>query len=214
MKKSVLICIGLIFTLSGCQTNYFGAETAEWPWKKVDTTTMCSATCTPSDATRAFLLAANYCRSVQNYYESGGRMATNSQLAIGAVGVLAGSVMAPITKGTAAAAWSGLSGATNALQIPMQEAYSASISVRRRALIAHNAQEDIQKYSRENDSSKKIVLAIAMALNCSTGAATADESALKALSANIIPIPPPATTPNPPATIAPVTPENPVTQGK
>lgn len=182
MKLSIFFCISLSFSLSGCQTNIFGAESPEWPWKNIDDKTMCGSTCNPGDATREFLKAATYCRAVQNYYESGGKIATNTQLAVGAVGILAGSVIAPITKGSAAAAWSGLSGATNALQIPMQEAYSASISIKRRALIAKNAQTDLLKYTDAVDSSQKVALAIAMALNCSTGAATADAFALKALS--------------------------------
>lgn len=108
---------------------------------------------------------------------------------IGLIGTVAGSVIAPVTTGSTAKAWSGVSGASNALQSQMDSVFSSSNHIRRRAAIAQAARDGETKFLAESKggnsdekSEKKRVIAIAMATACETAAAGADQQALEALS--------------------------------
>ncbi|WP_148650320.1 hypothetical protein [Lysobacter capsici] len=101
---------------------------------------------------------------------------------IGLIGTVAGSVIAPVTTGSAAKAWSGVSGASNALQSQMDSVFSSSNHIRRRAAIAQAAREAKREFLDERSAGKKRDIAIAMATACETAAADADQQALEALS--------------------------------
>lgn len=67
----------------------------------------------------------------------------------------------------------------------LDEAFSSSISINRRAAVANAANEGAENFSAENISSdvnKKIIAAVNMARACSTSSAIADKAALRALS--------------------------------
>ena len=181
MKKSFAITVAFycIF-LSGC-ASLFSAKTAEWPWP--NETNPCAAdACSEQEALKMYLQANNYCREVQNYYESGGQRANSNKLAIGAVGSLAGAVAAPLASGDAAKAWAGLSGATNALQTSMEEAFSTSVAAKRRKAVKDAAVAGETAYSGATTSGDKVKASINMARSCSMSSAEADTATLKALS--------------------------------
>lgn len=156
-----------------------GIKGADWPWGQE---TPCKNTCDEKEAVAAFIAASNYCREVQNYYESGGFYAKSSRLAIGTLGAVAGSVLAPLSNGTATTAWAGVSGATNALQSQMDEAFSSAVAVRRRAAIVQSAEFGARQYFKENDDKSRVLTAVNMARSCSMASATADQGTLQALS--------------------------------
>lgn len=176
-KKLFLVFLTVV-SLSGCST-LKGIKGAQWPWSQANP---CASTCTEQEAMQAFVAASGFCRDVQNYYESGGFYAKSSRLAVGTIGALAGSVMAPLATGSATNAWAGLSGATNALQSQMDEAFSSAVAVRRRAAIVEAAEENAARYRAAVTPSQRVVAAIDMARSCSMGSATADQGTLRALS--------------------------------
>ncbi len=177
LPKIAAICIAL--TLPGCANLGGGIATAAWPWPE-NSAKLCGP-CNAKQALIAFNDASKFCRDVQNYYESGGRRQGSNQVYIGALGSIAGSVLAPISKGTAATAWSGLSGATNALQLSIDEAFSANVAVKRRVAVSDAAKTAANAYNTETDYDKKFASAVNMARNCAMGAADADKIILKAI---------------------------------
>lgn len=188
--KSRIISATLVFILPGCaEYSLVGARGAKWPWP-ADKSQICSTSCNGSDALRAFTQASDYCRQVQNYYEAGGQRANGTKLGVGVIGTLAGAVIAPIAKGTAIKAWSGLSGSTNALQANLDETFSSSIAANRRAAVAQAAVQGENRFFTSGLSDdEKVAAAISMARNCSSSSAIADQKSLHALSEEPIPIP-------------------------
>ncbi len=179
-RLALVIAVGLC--LQGC-ASVTGISSAKWPWGDGSRPCKISDACTAGDALDAFAAASDYCRSVQNYYESGGRKSDTTKFAVGAVGSLAGTVVAPIAKGTAAKAWSGLSGATNAVQLSMEETFSTSLAVKRRVAVVDAADKGSTAYMAATEPTKKVNLAIEMARKCSMAGAEADQKALQSLSA-------------------------------
>lgn len=174
------------FALTGC-ASIIGANSPDWPW--TGTSACRAAACDAKEAMDAFNAASDYCRRVQNYYEAGGQKANSNKVAIATAGTLAGSVIAPIANGTAAKAWSGLSGATNALQATMDEAFSASVSIKRRAAVVSAAQQGFKNYkSSGTDSNGQVIAAINMASECSMSSARADLHTLRVLSDDTPPL--------------------------
>ncbi|MGY0565710.1 MAG: hypothetical protein ACW7DQ_19760, partial [Paraglaciecola chathamensis] len=112
--KSYILLPFLIIVLSGCKS-LLSSHTAEWPWKVSEN--ICQSVCNSSEALDAINAASKFCREVQNYYENGGQRTNNAKLAVGGIGTIAGTVVAPVSGGSAAAAWAGLSGAANAFQL-------------------------------------------------------------------------------------------------
>ncbi|MDP9876012.1 hypothetical protein J2W25_000301 [Variovorax boronicumulans] len=134
---------------------------------------------TPVDA--QLLAAANHCVKVHNLHSRYAGAAGIGQWSIGSLGVLAGSVFMPLSKGTAATAWSGVSGAANGLQISMGEALSASVELSRQQRVARVAQAGFKDY-RDANSTDKPAVAMKMALDCSVAAGLADYESLRRLS--------------------------------
>lgn len=176
MNKIFYISISFIF-LSGC-AKIFSAPSANWPWKSGSP---CKSTCTTSEALTAFNDASQFCRAVQNYYENGGQRTNNAKLAIGGIGTLAGTVVAPVSTGSAATAWSGLSGAANAFQVSIDDAFSTNIAIKRRNAVQTVFSENSTKIVNEENNDKKVQLAINMAAECAMSSAVADQEAMKAL---------------------------------
>lgn len=138
---------------------------------------------TPDDMASAnadLLLAANHCLAIYNLHGRNAGAAGMGQWSVGTIGVLAGSVFMPITKGTAATAWSGLSGAANALQLSMNEALSASVELSRQQRVAQAAQEGLKAVLSPN--ADKSAAAIKMAFDCSVAAGLADYESMRRMS--------------------------------
>ncbi|SDA63497.1 hypothetical protein SAMN03159443_01916 [Pseudomonas sp. NFACC15-1] len=134
--KMVIGLIGLSCILSGCAGGTAGQTTKIivnpspiWPWdQKSDGVPLsdCRKTsCSDNDMFSAMLATGTYCRQVSNYYESGGNINSNTRLGVKVLGVLAGSVFGITAGGSAAKAWSGLSGATNGIQADLSDNVSA-----------------------------------------------------------------------------------------
>lgn len=182
MKGSAAVGIAVILlTLPGCAS--FGRASPDWPWPPEKL--ICPESgCTEKEALQTFLQAHFYCRAIHNYYESDGNRASASQIAISTVGSLAGAVISPISSGDAAKAWSGLSGATNAMQASIKENFSGSISAKRTKAVLDATTSALQSYDDEADATVRVRTAIKMATACSMAPAKADSAALKALAEN------------------------------
>lgn len=172
--------VTIAISATGC-ASVRGSSSAKWPWSESSRPCAAMNSCNAGDAIGAFEAASNYCRSVQNYYESGGRKSDTTQFMIGAVGAIAGTVIAPIAKGSAATAWSGLSGATNAVQLSMEDTFSTSLAVKRRGAVVAAATQGSAAYMDAPDENTKVLRAIDMARRCSMAGAEADQSALQSL---------------------------------
>ncbi|WP_336333200.1 hypothetical protein [Pseudomonas putida] len=130
MKIFVLFLAFLL--LSACAKDYKGGSefivnpSPNWPWKKprsdIDLTS-CRAggECSFDDVYSSIIATGTYCREVSNYYENGGNINSNTRLGVKVLGVLAGSVFGITAGGSAAKAWSGLSGATNGIQSDLSD---------------------------------------------------------------------------------------------
>lgn len=179
MKLAYLLSLGFSGALlSGCAT--FGQSTAQWPWP-ADKPMCATDACTEQEALQKYLQAHMYCRSVQDYYQATGNRAGNSKL-IGTAGTIAGAVIVPLAKGSAQAAWSGLSSATRLVQTASNENFSGTIATRRTRSILDATMQGDAKYPATADATAKVMASISMATACSMGAAKADGELLRALS--------------------------------
>lgn len=179
MKKLTLASLVIFpLILSGCAS--VGRSSAVWPWP-TDKQMCAGDVCTEKEALQAFLQAQYFCRSVHNYYEADGNQAGASQLAVATVGSLAGAVVAPIASGNAAKAWSGLSGATNAMQTSIKENFSGSISAKRTKAVLDATEKWQEEIKKAYDPTNKVRYAIQMATACTMAPAKADNAAFKAL---------------------------------
>ena len=169
-----------LVALSGCAGLVGSARSPSWPWP--NPALICKqATCDAAEGIAAFNAASIFCKDAQNYYESGSQLASSTKIAIGAVGSVAGAVIAPIAHGSAATAWSGLSGTTNALQMSIEEAFSATVAVKRRAKIAEKAAQEADTVAKQANTNLQVFAAINMARACAMSSAEADAEAIRAL---------------------------------
>lgn len=110
-----VISLGLMTTtlLLGC-----AAEPASWPWKVSADAKLagCSGVCTTPEMYESVIAATSFCRQVSNFYENTGNDNSRVRLGVKVLGIFAGSVFGVTAGGTAAKAWSSLSGATNGIQ--------------------------------------------------------------------------------------------------
>ena len=175
-----MLCFFAI-ALSGCAA--IGQKSSPiWPWREGDKVkNPCESDCTDKEALNAYLQAHEFCRQVHNYYESRDNRAGFSQLIVGTVGTLAGAVIAPISSGGAARAWSGLSGATNALQTSIEDNFSGQIASKRRAAVQDATKEGGSKYATSLAATDKVIASINMAAACAMAPSKADTSVFKAL---------------------------------
>lgn len=176
MQKALLIALCL--TASGCGS--MKRETAQWPFKG----DLCKepTSCTLGDALQAYSKASEFCRTVNNYYEKGGFIGDGTSTAVGVVGALSGAVVAPLASGSAAKAWAGLSGATNALQTQMGDFMSSALYLKRQVAVRNAIKTGETKFEAAAGSpDKQVTAAVAMSNQCWSAAADAEEKALKAL---------------------------------
>lgn len=187
---SVLIVTIGVF-ISGCTSIRAGffPPTPVWPF---DTHPCESQTCTEAHGVKAFASASSFCRSVQNFYENSGNRSSVAQLGVGLFGTLAGTVGGQIASGSAAKAWSGLSGASNAFQASLDQTFSAAVSLKRQSAVHDATVKYLHQTLGEPAPVKRVNLSIAMALECSIAAAKADAKSLQAIgsSSNTVDTPP------------------------
>lgn len=150
-----------------------------WPWP--DNTKPCQKSCTPEESMKAVADAAGFCRNVQNHYEFKDSTLDNTQVLISWTGALAGSVAAPIAKGSAVKAWSGLSGITNGLQDSLNRQYSDTVMLARRKSVYDAASKNIESIISAPDDNARVRAAIAMAMACALSSASIDIKLNKAL---------------------------------
>lgn len=142
--RSLGLATGVLFAACSCST-LSQSKSVKWPWSNGHSP--CSAhRCQPAEAVQAFVRASEFCRDVQNYYESRGFYSESGRFGIGLVGVLAGAVGAPLSTGAASKAWTSVSGATNGLQMQMDTAFSGAVSAKRRATIATAYNDAVKDY--------------------------------------------------------------------
>lgn len=161
--------------LAACST----VNSYTWPWP--ENTKPCQKSCTPEESMKAVADAAGFCRNVQNHYEFKDSTLDNTQVLISWTGALAGSVAAPIAKGSAVKAWSGLSGITNGLQDSLNRQYSDTVMLARRKSVYDAASKNIESIISAPDDNARVRAAIAMAMACALSSASIDIKLNKAL---------------------------------
>lgn len=138
----------------------------------------CQHECSPDDGVKAFAQALRICTASQNYYERGGFISKTARLVVAAVGTLAGTVAAPLAKGSGSDAWSGLSGATNALQTEFDQAFSNAVYVQIRAGVNDARRAGIDAFEKKVEPPDKVNAANAMAEACRTASADVEKEIL------------------------------------
>lgn len=181
MDRTKLVALAAVVMLSsGCATNHkYGV--APWPWPA--TVALCDgATCQLKHALLAFNQANMFCRQMQDYYAAGGVYAKSGKMTVSTVGAVAGSVIAPLASGSAASAWSGVSGVANGLQSEIDQTFSDAVDVQRRAGIAAAASTGAGAFlDASTDYTAKVFAAMDMARECAMSSGKSDKEALKAL---------------------------------
>ncbi|WP_145929212.1 hypothetical protein [Chromobacterium vaccinii] len=184
MDAAKLAFLSAILVLeSGCV-----AFRAQWPWQDENNFPCLkknSEFCTSEDAISTYIKATTFCRQVLNYYEAGGALDDGSKLLVGSVGVLSGSVLSVVAKGTAAKGWAGMSGAANGIQGTMDKTFSSILSYKRMSAVNQAYVQDVSVILKESesagaDSNKKIVFgSIMMAADCAMGSSKVDSDLLQ-----------------------------------
>jgi hypothetical protein len=178
----VLCIMAAASMLTACGAVRIGPS-AQWPWNDDQhIAALCDAAgCTDENALKAYLQASKYCKDIQNYYESDGQVSSATKLSVAAIGTVAGSVIAPVTLGTAAKAWSGVSGAANAMQATFDQTFSTAIISKRQAAVADAADQGSQAFASAGSNPARIVAAVNMARSCSMSPAKADADSFQKL---------------------------------
>lgn len=185
-KKIILSClaIGIVLT-SGCsslQRNLGLPSIAKeplWPWGEEQP---CTAECVEKDAVKAYASAITYCIELQRYMGQGNGVISSGRFMLAATGTLAGAVFAPLAKGSASTAWSGLSGSTNALQAAVDENFSGVLALKRRASVATAGKDGIAGYPKRGSANDRVYASVTMAFNCAVAPAGIESQAIKAVS--------------------------------
>lgn len=139
-------------------------------------------------ASEDFRQAIVFCRGVLNNYERAGKEAEATKLSVGAIGAVAGGIIAPaLTAGGAGAgaiaAWSGLSGVSNSLLVSSGSGpLDTTFFMGERLAIAHYMRSKIPEIIAETDAAKKSEKSLAMMAGCISSGFTeqADTSAVEA----------------------------------
>ncbi|WP_437882150.1 hypothetical protein [Pseudomonas sp. LRF_L74] len=108
----------LITTLLGGCTTARDAGPTQWPWGDSNLKNLkgCQSSCSTAEMYESVIAATTFCRQVSNFYEGSSNINSRTKLGVKVLGVFAGSVFGITAGGTAAKAWSSLSGATNGIQ--------------------------------------------------------------------------------------------------
>lgn len=173
--RPLALALASCLLLAACST----VNSYTWPWP--ENTKPCQKSCTPEESMKAVADAAGFCRNVQNHYEFKDSTLDNTQVLISWTGALAGSVAAPIAKGSAVKAWSGLSGITNGLQDSLNRQYSDTVMLARRKSVYDAASKNIESIISAPDDNARVRAAIAMAMACALSSASIDIKLNKAL---------------------------------
>ncbi|MFK2905262.1 hypothetical protein ISP17_14965 [Dyella ginsengisoli] len=178
MKAAMVFVVSSAIVLCGC------AQTVKWPWAgdSGNAASPCpTGTCTVADATAALTQASEFCRGVQNYYEGNGNRTSGWRLFTAISGTLAGAVAAPLAKGSAKDAWSGLSGSANGLQQEVDGAFNGVLNAKRRAAVMQAYTDSLTEFKASNDADVNVSVAVSMAAKCAMAPAEVDAAGLQSL---------------------------------
>jgi hypothetical protein len=121
LKRHAALALSMliVMSLTGCETAYKQMKIGRpgTPWDH-DFNGSCASDgdCKQKEAMAAVAAAQNYCSTLREYYERGTEISSNLKATVGITGILAGSVFAVTSVGTASKAWAGISGASNGVQ--------------------------------------------------------------------------------------------------
>lgn len=161
-------CMGALAGCSSIPDKIAESTAIEWPWPDNK----------PSDDAQAeYLKATAYCVKLQQYYAAGGSSGKAAKFGLAALGTLAGAVFAPIATGTAATAWAGFSGATNALQISYDQSFDYALVTARRAQIQREMEKGQDAYAEK----PTVLSAINLASRCAMAPAQVDQAFMATL---------------------------------
>ncbi|MFM5541227.1 hypothetical protein ACET8K_03660 [Aeromonas veronii] len=162
------VCIGPLTGCSSIPDKLAESTAIEWPWPDNK----------PGDNAQAeYLKATAYCVKLQQYYAAGGSSGKAAKFGLAALGTLAGAVFAPIATGSAAIAWSGFSGATNALQISYDQSFDYALVTARRAQIQREMEKGQDAYAEK----PTVLSAINLASRCAMAPAQVDQAFMATL---------------------------------
>ena len=182
MTRSIitLTLAGALLALSGCASvnSQFFPKAEEPKWSS-----LCKDEPSTSDscARRAYERAMTYCVAKQAEYQDFDLATNQFRFGIGTVGAIAGAVVAPLASGTAAKAWSGLSGATNGIQTGYDQAFSAARETNRRAALASLIDDFGAHYAPDDTPDRRYAMSVLYASKCAASAGAADAKAIKAI---------------------------------
>lgn len=186
-KKIICSCLVISIALtSGCTSlqRNLGLPSIPkepiWPW--TEEKQPCMAQCEEKDAVKAYASAITYCIELQRYMGQGSGAISSGRFMLATTGTLAGAVFAPLAKGTASTAWSGLSGSTNALQAAVDENFSGVLALKRRASVATAGKDGIVGYPKGGSANDRVYASVTMAFNCAVAPAGVESAAIKAVS--------------------------------
>jgi hypothetical protein len=179
MKATIVLMLACPVLLTGCASMraVFVNPTAPFPKlnayaKLIASNPQATADQRTSAAGEDFQEAIVFCRSVLNHYERGGKKAASTKIAIGAIGSIAGGIVAPsLAAGGAAmsaiAGWSGLSGVTNSLLTDFgKSSIDEDFYFQERRNVAKALKSSITRISAETDAAKKVEFSRELAATC------------------------------------------------
>ena len=161
-------CMGALAGCSAIPDRVAESTSIDWPWpdNKVG-----------SDAHVEYLKATAYCVKLQQFYAAGGSSGKAAKFGLAALGTLAGAVFAPIATGTAATAWAGFAGATNALQISYDQSFDYALVMARRAQI----QRELEAGQTDFNTNPSVINAINLASRCAMAPARVDQAFMETI---------------------------------
>ncbi|WP_148649853.1 hypothetical protein [Lysobacter antibioticus] len=176
----------LLASLSGCSWTRIQREPLpKWPWldsQNVAKSPCGGDKCRPKEALEAWGQATAYCFA---YHEDLGKAALHgksAKLGIRALGTLAGTVLQNVTTGSVSSAWGSVAGATNTIGDQLDGVLVGAVSLNQRAAVELAVDGWGREYHREQNSQKRVEIALAMARECAMSAARAEQQVLNAIS--------------------------------
>jgi hypothetical protein len=175
-SSKALITLVFFVVLTGCGGDGL-IKSPTWPWGEKEANPQlqgCAAACTTTDMYQSVIAATTYCRAVSNFYDSSRNVNSRTRLGVKVFGVLAGSVFGVTAGGTAAKAWSSLSGASNGIQTDLgDEAVFRSNRARVISGLLERYHEEIKgslvsRSVSEADRAKVVLASISVSGRCAT----------------------------------------------
>jgi len=137
-----------------------------------------STSCTHGQAIASWRNTGNFCRNVQNYYESRSYRANVGRFGIATLGSLAGSVFAVTSEGTASKAWSGLSGSANGIQSTLNETIGRAVTLQQQQAVRRAYQTGFKAFMEEKDPTNRVAIALATEVECANSGAEGEAKAI------------------------------------